>query len=222
MKRIIFVSMLIVVCLTSYSKSDGNDGEEQSLANITLGDTLGNAVDLGLSVKWSDHNIGASTPEGYGNYYAWGETSTKSDYSSSIYKWSNVSYSSLKSQGVIDANGNLTVSYDAATQNWGGNWRMPTRTELDELKTKCTWTWTTYNGVYGRKVVGPNGNSIFLPAAGYRFDSGLYGVGNFGKYWSSTADDVDYYAFVLLFGSGSYDWRSYGRGGGYSIRPVSE
>ena len=185
--------------------------------------TPGDAVDLGLSVKWASHNIGAATPEGYGNYYAWGETATKSDYSSSTYKWWNVSYSSLQSQGVIDSNGNLTATYDAATQNWGGRWRMPTKSEMNELITKCTWAWTTYNGVNGRKVVGPNGNSIFLPAAGYRGGSDLGNAGSYGNFWSSTASDFINYSFYLYFNSGGYYlYDGFDRYNGFTVRPVSE
>lgn len=182
------------------------------------------AIDLGLSVKWASHNIGAATPEGYGNYYAWGETATKSDYSPSTSKWYGISYSSLQSQGVIDSNGNLTATYDAATQNWGGRWRMPTKSEMDELDTKCTWTWTTYNGVNGIKVVGPNGNSIFLPAAGYRYDSDLNGAGSYGGFWSSTAYDY-HNSYYLYFNSGNYynyGLENYYRSGGVTVRPVSK
>ena len=185
--------------------------------------TPGDAIDLGLGVKWASHNIGAATPEGYGNYYAWGETATKSDYTSSTSKWWNVSYSSLQSQGVIDSNGNLTATYDAATQNWGGRWRMPTKSEMNELITKCTWAWTTYNGVNGRKVVGPNGNSIFLPAAGYRGGSDLGNAGSYGNFWSSTASDFINYSFYLYFNSGGYYlYDGFDRYNGFTVRPVSE
>src|SRR5574344_1984451 len=156
------------------------DNENKSTDTLSVGGTVGNMVDLGLSVKWADHNVGATNPEDYGAFFSWGETETKSDYSTS--KWEKVSYASLQSQGVIDSNGNLTATYDAATVNWGKNWRMPTKAEQDELRTKCTWTWTTTsNGIHGYKVVGTNGNSIFLPAAGSRSSSNLYGVGSSGN-----------------------------------------
>jgi hypothetical protein len=199
-----------------------SDNENKATGTLSAGGTVGNMVDLGLSVKWADHNVGATNPEDYGGYFAWGETETKSDYSTSTSKWYGVAYSSLQSQGVIDTNGNLTAIYDAAVKNWGKNWRIPTKTELDELKTKCTWTWTTSNGVYGRNVVGPNGNSIFLPAAGFRLSSDLRSVGSIGLYWSSSAD-VDYNsAYGLRFDSGSYVWGGLNRYDGYSVRPVSE
>ena len=172
-------------------------------------------VDLGLSVKWATCNVGASKPEDYGNYYAWGETTTKSSYTESNSK----TYG--KSMGDIKGNS----SYDAATANWGGNWRMPTKTEMQELIDKCTWEWTTQNGVKGYKVTGPNGNSIFLPAAGTRIGSSLYDAGGFGSCWSSAPSEYhDYDAYYLYFdrgGNHSMD-SSYGRYHGRSVRSVLE
>ena len=103
--------------------------------------------------------------EEYGDYYAWGETETKSEYTEGNSATYGLSISELQSQGYIDGEGNLNPQYDAATANWGGDWRMPTKAELNELLNNCTWTWTTQNGHKGYKVTGPNGNSIFLPAA---------------------------------------------------------
>jgi hypothetical protein len=125
-------------------------------------------VDLGLpsGTLWASCNVGATSPEEYGDYFAWGETSTKSDYTISNSITSGLSISELESRGIIDASGNLTAAYDAATANWGDKWRMPTLDEIKELVNQCTWEWTTQNGVNGCKVVGPNSNSIFLPAAG--------------------------------------------------------
>src|SRR5574344_2192498 len=199
----------------SINRTSGGGG-----GTVSAGGTVGNMVDLGLSVKWADHNVGATNPEDYGGYCAWGETATKTDYSFSTSKWYNVSYASLKSQGVIDSNGNLSATYDAATVNWGKSWRTPTKAELDELKTKCTWTWTTTsNGIHGYKVIGTNGNSIFLPAAGYRYTSGLYSAGSDGGYWGSTAyDHLDGHAYFLYFGSVVFDWGYYGRNRGISVR----
>lgn len=101
------------------------------------------AIDLGLSVKWARCNVGTDTSEGYGNYYAWGETTTKSTYIEDNSATYGLSISQLQSQGYIDGSGNLTPQHDAARANWGGTWRMPTKTELEELENKCTWTWTT-------------------------------------------------------------------------------
>ena len=182
------------------------------------------AVDLGLSVKWACCNVGANSPEEYGDYFAWGETSPKSSYTPENYQhWvleftedggSVFQYATLNS----DISG---TQYDAATANWGGAWRMPTYLEQDELCNKCTWRWTTLNGVNGMRVTGPNGNSIFLPAASSRAWSSSNGVGSYGDYWSSTPDGTDLSAYYLYF-DGNYwcDW-SY-RLYGLSVRAVSE
>ena len=182
-------------------------------------------VDLGLpsGLKWATCNVGANAPEEYGNYYAWGETTTKSEYTeenSAIY---GLSISQLQSQGYIDGAGNLNPQYDAASANWGGDWRMPTKAELNELLYNCTWTWTTQNGVSGYNGEGPNGNSIFLPAAGHRSGSSLNGAGNFGIYWSSTPGE-GCHAYYLLFDSDTHFviCGSYYRYYGPSVRPVLE
>ena len=180
------------------------------------------AVDLGLSVKWATHNVGAGSPEEYGEYFAWGETSPKSSYTESNSVTYGLSNSELKSRGIIGSDGNLTAEYDAATVNWGGNWRMPTLDEMKELLNNCTWKWTTQNGVYGRKVTGPNGNSIFLPAAGCRGDRSLFNAGSGGDYSSATPYSISGGACSLYFGSGGYDWGSFGRDYGFAVRPVSE
>ena len=192
-------------------------GEE---VNFTTKDVSAIAVDLGLSVKWAICNVGATSPEEYGDYFAWGETSTKETYDDDNCPTWGLSCSELQSQGYIDSEGNLTAQYDAATANWGGNWRMPTYAELNELSTKCTWTWATRNGVNGYNVEGPNGNSIFLPAAGGRVGSSLDGAGSSGGYRSSTPNDDD--ARGLGFDSGIQGMGYGGRGYGLSVRPVVE
>ena len=168
-------------------------------------------VDLGLSVKWATHNVGASSPEGYGDYFAWGETSPKSSYTIE----NSLTYG--KSMG--DISGNL--QYDAAAANWGGGARMPTLAEWEELLIHCTSVWTTRNGVHGRLVTGPNGNSIFLPAAGRRYGTSLSNAGYYGGYWSSTPnEDSDDGADSLGFNSGGFVWDWDGRYYGRSVRPV--
>ena len=181
-------------------------------------------VDLGLSVKWATCNVGANAPEEYGDYFAWGETTTKSSYSSSNCPTYGLSYTELQSQGYIDGEGNLTPQYDAASANWGGDWRMPTRAEQEELLNNCTWTWTAQNGVNGYSVEGPNGNSIFLPAAGYRFGSSLYDAGSGGVYWSSTPhEDYEKCAYYLYFYSDNHNVNiGYNRLIGPSVRPILE
>lgn len=171
-------------------------------------------VDLGLSVDWAGWNVGASSPEGYGSLFAWGETSPKSgEYVESTYRYHDGS-------SYINIGSNISgTQYDAARANWGGSWRMPTKSECEELKNRCTWKWTTYNGVNGMKVTGPNGNSIFLPAAGWR-DVALYSRGRHGDFWSGSLYDGSGSAWGLYFNSsGAYVSYSF-REDGLSVRPV--
>ncbi|MBR0291481.1 MAG: Ig-like domain-containing protein [Bacteroidales bacterium] len=190
-------------------------------------------VDLGLpsGLKWGSFNLGATKPEEYGDYFAWGETVLKAKYSWSTYKFelgtdSNGPFSKYvtnSSYGTVDNKTVLEPEDDAAAVNLGGSWRMPTRAEQDELRSQCTWTWTTQNGVNGRLVTGPNGNSIFLPAAGYRDGTSLSFAGSNGCYWSSSLYMYySYYAYYASFGSGFVDWSGSTRFTGFSVRPVSE
>lgn len=173
-------------------------------------------VDLGLpsGLKWATCNVGATSPEEYGDYFAWGETSPKS-----IYTDENCKTCGKK---IGDISGN--AAYDAATANWGGSWRMPTRAEMQELINDCTWEWTTVNGVKGYKVTSKiNGNSIFFPAAGFRRGSSLSGAGYYGYYWSSTSSESDTrFAYYLGFYSGNSSLYWYYRSDGRSVRPVSQ
>ena len=172
-------------------------------------------VDLGLpsGLKWATCNVGASLPEEYGDYYAWGEIETKSEYIEDNSKTHGKSMS--------DISGN--AMYDVARSKWGGSWRLPTEKELEELKNNCKWEWTTQNGKKGCKVTGPNGNSIFLPAAGFRGGSSLYLAGEYGYCWSSPPhESIDDYAYTLYFYSSSHGVDSGNRSNGLSVRPVSE
>ena len=185
-------------------------------------------VDLGLSVKWATCNVGANAPEEYGDYFAWGETQPNETYSWSTYKWCNGSYDTQtkyctnSSYGTVDNKTVLDKEDDAASVNWGGSWRMPTKAEQDELRQQCTWTWTTQNGVNGYKVTSKsNGNSIFLPAAGYRGVSSLNDAGSGGYYWSSSLyTGSPGNAYELYFSSGSVGWGRSSRFYGQSVRPV--
>ena len=185
-------------------------------------------VDLGLSVKWATCNIGASKPEEYGDYFAWGETKPKSVYDWSTYKWcrggkeSQTKYSISSNYGTVDNKKNLELSDDAARANWGGSWRMPTKEEQDELRNECTWTWTTQNGINGYKVTSKNnGCSIFLPAAGYRYGNLLYDADSYGNYWSSSLGMSDSScAYDLYFDWNAMDWYNDYRCVGLSVRPV--
>ena len=188
-------------------------------------------VDLGLpsGIKWATCNVGASSPEDYGDYYAWGETKTKSNYTWKTYKWCNGSYKTItkyctdSSYGRVDNKTVLEPEDDVAHVQWGGSWRIPTRAEQDELREKCTWVWTTLNGIEGYKVTGPNGNSIFLPAAGYRNGTDVNDRGTHGYYWLSSLNSYGcFIAFYLYFTSSEYDWHSFDRYNGQSVRPVSE
>lgn len=175
---------------------------------------LPEAIDLGLpsGTKWANMNVGAHAPEDYGDYFAWGETTTKSSYTQS-----NYIYSSNPTQ--------LSSNDDAANVNLGENWRMPTMAEQKELLNSLytTWTWTTLNGVSGYKITSKvNGNSIFLPAAGYINDSRFYDVGTLGFYWSSSLSTSSDYAYYLSFNSKSifYNFNGSYRYFGQSVRPV--
>ena len=190
----------------------------------------GEAVDLGLSVKWRTCNIGATSPEDYGSYYAWGETGTKYNYSWATYQWCNGSsttltkYNTSNSYGVQDNRTVLEKDDDVAFVKLGGKWRMPTDAEWTELREQCTWTWTSQNGVTGRLVTSKtNGNSIFLPAAGYRYDTSLYNVGSNGYYWSSSLNtDNPYYAWNVYFYSSNVYRYINNRFNGFSVRPITE
>ena len=185
-------------------------------------------VDLGLSVKWATCNVGATTPDGYGDYFAWGETSPKSRYDWSTYKYYNGSsstytkYNTESDYGTVDNKTTLDLSDDAARANWGGKWRMPTKAEQDELRNNCTWTWTTQNGINGCKVTSKtNGNSIFLPAAGDRSNTSVSFVGSSGYYWpSSLYEGGPNGACYLYFSSGMVAWSANERYRGLTVRAV--
>ena len=181
-----------------------------------------------MSVKWANCNVGAVTPEGYGDYFAWGEVEAKTTYSLTTYKWCKGSYYTMTkyctsgSYGTVDNKTVLEAADDAATVNWGGAWRMPTDAEMTELREQCTWTWTTQNGVKGYKVTSrSNGNSIFLPAAGYRNGSALSSDGVYGFYWSSSLHTSNSSkACNLNFLTSTVSWYDYSRYYGQSVRPV--
>ena len=177
-------------------------------------------IDLGLpsGTKWACCNVGASTPEGYGDYYSWGETSTKANYSWKTYNHCKGSANTCTKLG-SDITG---TNYDVARKKWGGSWKMPTIKQFLELSKRCRHTLVSVNGVNGRKFTGPNGNSIFLPFAGSKFGTEFGNVGNNGYYWSSNSNlrnvGEAYYLFVTTSGYAgrSYYYRYYG----HSIRPV--
>lgn len=193
-------------------------------------------IDLGLSVKWATCNIGAESPEEYGDYFAWGETITKESYDWNTYKYcvakdQLIKYCSDSTYGKDDFIDDKTVldsDDDVAIVNWGGVWRMPTYDEMEELKTKCTWTWTVQNGVNGYLVTsdveGYTDKSIFLPTAGYMYGDTLFNAGVCGYYWSSSLDiDAPCYACGVNFKLDYVHWGGGGwRGSARSVRPVCE
>ena len=181
-------------------------------------------VDLGLpsGLLWATCNVGAISPEEYGDYFAWGETTIKKNYYSSNSLTEGLGISELQHQGYVDDNCNLMPQHDVATAKWGAAWRMPTRAEQQELLNNCTWEWINENGVNGYMVIGPNGNSIFIPAAGYRNGSLLNYVGKYGHYWSSTSSIDNNSSYRFFF----YDDHvgvgvNYMRRDGFTVRPVS-
>lgn len=219
-------------------------GEKTAECKVTVKSSVyvGNAVDLGVTIKgtgynllWADCNLGTDKSEEYGDYYAWGETETKSDYSWSTYKWANGAHNKLTKYcptdktdywdgtGSPDGKMVLDPEDDVAHVKLGGNWRMPTEAEQDALRTQCTWTKTTKNGVSGFEVKSKvNSNSIFLPTAGYRDSTYLRDADGRGHYWSSSLDpDSPYLAYFIPFISINASWRL-PRYGGYTVRPVME
>ena len=183
--------------------------------------TAGEAIDLGLSVKWASCNVGATKPEEYGGYYTWGETEEKENYSWETYKHSTNSYFT---QGYYKTK--LDLKDDVAYVKWGGNWRMPTRAEQEELRAKCKWEWSSYKGVEGYKVTGPSGNYIFLPGAGCI--DGMTNSHSFalsGCYWSSELSYYDKEPNLLYFFHNDDDYyiNTYeGCHWGLTVRPVCE
>lgn len=187
------------------------------------------AIDLGLpsGTKWCCMNVGASSPEQPGGYYAWGETSEKSVYNEVTYAYFTGQDTDgdgwiEKNFSVINIGSDIAgTSYDVAHVKMGGAWRMPSSEQQRELVNNCSRKWTQQNGVNGILVTGKNGGQLFLPAAGHRDGSGLDYAGSYGCYWLSSLDSsLPYYAFVLGFGSGDVDWYRNDRRCGQSVRPV--
>lgn len=216
--RMFILPVMISMLSASFIACNPDGDEELETQNSVQ------AVDLGLSVNWASCNIGAEFPEDYGDYYAYGEITTKLNYSSKTCAIDDFPLSELKNQGIIDSDNNLTASYDAATTKWGDSWRMPTFTEIEELVNKCTWSQSEQKGVSGYKITGPNGKSIFLPAAGNRRGENLYYRGEAGYYWSATY-------LEMLGGNGAYSLSfldgEWGSAPGYHyfgcpIRPVKD
>lgn len=186
------------------------------------------AVDLGLpsGTKWASFNLGAAAPEEAGYYYAWGETEPKGNYDWPSYKWclyinNLLKYNASNNNGVVDDKTTLDLADDAAHVILGSSWRMPTRDEALELESYCTWTWTTLEGVPGYLIVSKqNGNSIFLPAAGYKSYKSVSYSQTSGYYWTSTLDSDCNKAKEIFISSSSNGWGTSWRSWGMPIRPV--
>ena len=217
--------------LSDIASIDVNPTDDQPQAD---GEADGHGyVDLGLpsGTLWATMNIGANSPEEYGDYFAWGETSPKDVFKWDNYQWSNgtrfnklIKYctnSSYGYNGFVDDKTELEPEDDAATANWGSQWCMPSAEQLDEIISQCNWQWTTMNGVNGYRV-SKNGKSIFFPAAGYYFGDTLYSTGNISYYWSRMVNaSKSYQAYYLWFHSQGNLERNYGdRDTGFSVRAV--
>ena len=189
-------------------------------------------LDLALpsGTKWATCNIGATSPTGYGDYYAWGETTTKTTYNWVTYRYCNGNDTSITkycfnsddgNNGFVDNISTLEPSDDAATVNWGAGWRMPTKAEIQELKDNCTVVQETKNGVKGWRFIAKNANEIFIPFAGYKQNDDLLKTGTKGYYWtSSVGTDFSYYSYVIELDALGVYKMAYDRAYGFTIRPV--
>ena len=228
MKKLYYIAAVALLTLGMVSCEDHDDDTNTDNQNVPEG-----YVDLGLpsGLLWADCNIGATTPEGYGDYYAWGMIETSSDYGWASYTYGDYNegngsytmykYNTTAMYGTVDNQTTLLPDDDAATHALGSGARMPTKAEWQELLENTASEWTSVNGVYGRKFTASNGNSIFLPAAGGRFGTGLDGVGLYGRYWSSSVLESDpYYAWGMGFIESHQDVFDGSRDFGRSVRAV--
>ena len=186
-------------------------------------------IDLGLpsGTKWACCNVGASVPTDCGNYFAWGETAPKASYNWDNYKWCKKNGDNIvitKYHYNVDGKSRLDPEDDAATANWGGNWKMPSYLQIQELLDNCTNEDTKVNGVSGRVFKSNiNDKSVFFPATGYRYESSLYLLGSVGEYWSCVAYDTTPYSGGLFIEGGGIGsvFAGKARCVGMAVRPVS-
>ena len=236
MKRLIYLSlaalMVMAVSCNKNNKPDPAPKVPEEAVDLGIEMTRGDGTTYKL--YWAKSNLSkdglCTNPEDYGDCYCWGETSLKEEYSwptyqfgiSSIGPFSKYNTSSL--YGPVDNKTVLDPEDDVAYVKLNGQWRMPTDEEWNALMNECDWTWTTQNGVNGRLVKSKtNGNSIFLPAAGYRIDTDLDDVGSHGFYWSSSLDtDYPYGAWCVYFESNGVRRERFHRRYGHPVRPVCE
>lgn len=213
MKKYFLYMLMAAVPAMFSSCDDDNDGPKEDPDPYAY-------VDLGLSVMWAQYNVGAEAPEQFGGYYAWGETEEKEVYSSATYTLKNA-------DGEFTDLGDICgTEYDVAHVKWGYQWRMPSCQEIQELVNECKWEWTAIDGKGGYTVTGPNGNSIFLPATGYKMNGSTANYeGENGSYWSGTPkENSSTDAYYLVFGSRyrfDYSWRFAGQPV-RAVRPAPE
>ena len=208
-------STKVTACGVGTSKVIATDEDGRTISVTINVIESGEWVDLGLpsGTLWATKNIGASTPKDYGNYYAWGETTPKSSYT-----WDNYTGKDITSD-------ELPAGRDAATANWGSNWRTPSLEQIKELINGCGWTWTSKKGVKGQLGTSKyNNKTIFLPAAGYRLATSLSGAGSYGYYWSRTRYNSTYAYGIHIYSGGvsynGYNGFYYTRYNGPSVRAV--
>ena len=231
---IMLVAAVVCSACTKDPENGGNNGGNGGNGGNNGGGTYNGHeyVDLGLpsGLLWATCNVGANTPEEYGDYFAWGETTPKDTYNWSTYRYCNGDYGKLTKYCSISIYGDngftdtLTVLFpedDAATANWGDGWCMPTADQWRELSDNTITAWTTQNGVKGRLLTAMNGNSLFLPAAGCRWGGELNNADSSGYYWSGSLltgspSSVWYFNFY----SGNCSVGSHNRDNGFTVRPV--
>ena len=227
-KAIAAIMLTVMVCLAAgCTKDNGGNGTYNGHDYVDLG--------LRSGTLWATCNVGAENPEDYGDYFAWGETQTKTTYNWSTYLYCNGDYNQLTKyctqsdfgyNGFTDNLKTLESGDDAATANWGEGWSIPTNKQWVELLTRCDYTWTTQNGVNGFLFTARNGNSIFLPAAGCCTDTVFDNVGSGGRYWSSSlSKSFPDTAKGFSFSWNGSDWidhdiYDYSREFGLVVRPV--
>lgn len=220
------LGLVLTVNFVSCGDDEG-DGKPADKGNGKI-----KAVDLGLSVKWGDRNMGANAPEVFGDFYAWGEIETRSDYSLYNYKYnaseyyeSMTKYCSFPEFGEVDYKTSLDSEDDVAQVKLGKGWRMPTFAEIDELYNECTWEDVTLNGVACIKLTGPNGNSIHLPKTGYinalSSNADYVEAGERGFYWCSDLE-ADRNIVYCIYVSHDFGYCPMGRAYGLHVRPVKE
>ncbi len=225
----ILLSVFLCTAFVACSDDDDDNNFVDKIQKNKENGKIGKAIDLGLSVKWASWNVGATSPEEYGNHYAWGETENKDFYEWDTYKWCNGSensitkYCSHKEYGKVDNLTTLEPQDDVAHVKWGGKWRMPTIKEFEELIKNCNWESVTIKGIRGFKVTGPNGNNIFLPEAGSKWENKR--ERDQLEYWTNERGYYSCYNAMMLWGGNDYDKVDIitaERHEGKSVRPVCE